>query len=41
MENEDKKYTIVISDKASEMLVSHARFLAQVNGQAAQNLIKE
>lgn len=41
MENADRKYTIVISDKASEMLVSHVRFLAQVSEQAAQNLIKE
>ena len=31
MENADRKYTIVISDKASEMLVSHVRFLAQVS----------
>ncbi len=41
MENANKKYAIVISDKAGEMLVSHARFLAQVSEQAAQNLIKE
>lgn len=41
MENADKKYTIIISDKASEMLVSHARFLAQVSKKAAQNLIEE
>lgn len=41
MESADKKYTIVISDMAAEMLVSHARFLAQVSEQAAQNLIEE
>ena len=33
------KDKIIISEGASEMLVSHARFLAQVNEQAAQNLI--
>lgn len=41
MESADKKYTVIISDKASEMLVSHARFLAHLSEQAAQNLIEE
>ena len=39
MGTKDKKYIVIISERASEMLVSHARFLAQVNEQAAQNLI--
>ena len=41
MEIEDKKYLVIISERASEMLVSHARFLAQVSEQAAQNFIEE
>lgn len=41
MESVDRKYIVIISDKASEMLVSHARFLAQVSEKAAQNLIEE
>lgn len=40
MENPDKRYKVVISNKVIEMLISHARFLAQVSEQAAQNLIK-
>ena len=31
MEKADKRYTVIISDKATEMLVSHARFLANVS----------
>lgn len=38
MDNENKKY-IVISDEATQMLVSHARFLAQVSEAAAMRLI--
>jgi len=41
MESADRKYIVNISNKASEMLVSHARFLAQVSEQAAQKLIEE
>jgi len=41
VESKNRKYTVIISEKASEMLVSHARFLAQVSEQAAQNLIEE
>ena len=41
MEIEDKKYIVIISERASEMLVSHTRFLAQVSEQAAQNLIEK
>jgi plasmid stabilization system protein ParE len=41
MENTDRRYTVIVSDKASEMLVSHARFLANVSEEAAKNLIEE
>ncbi|MEX2462403.1 MAG: type II toxin-antitoxin system RelE/ParE family toxin [Paenibacillaceae bacterium] len=41
MENEDRRYIVSISDKASEMLVSHARFLANVSEEAAKNLIED
>jgi hypothetical protein len=35
----DKQYTVVISERAAEMLVSHTRFLAQVSETAASRLI--
>ncbi len=41
METENKRYTVTISDKATEMMVSHARFLAQVSEKAADNLVLE
>ena len=41
MEIENRKYIVIISERASEMLVSHTRFLAQVSEQAAQNLIEQ
>ncbi len=41
MESTDKKYTVIISDEAAEMLVAHSGFLAQVSEQAALNLITE
>lgn len=41
MKSGDKKFLVIISDKASEMLVSHARFLAQVSENAAQKLIED
>lgn len=41
MGSEDKKYAVVISDEAAQMLVSHARFLAQVSETATFGLIKE
>jgi len=34
----DKRYRVVISERAGEMLVQHARFLAQVSTQAADKL---
>lgn len=41
METADKKYTVIISDEATQMLVSHSRYLAQVTENAALNLIAE
>lgn len=37
----DKRHQVIISDKAGEMLVQHARFLAQVSTQAANKLRRE
>lgn len=34
-------YKVVVSVEATQMLVSHSRFLAQVSGTAALNLIAE
>lgn len=33
-----KRYQVIISERAGEMLVQHARFLAQVSAQAADKL---
>jgi len=33
-----KRYHVIISERAGEMLVQHARFLAQVSIQAADKL---
>ncbi|HHX27235.1 MAG TPA: type II toxin-antitoxin system RelE/ParE family toxin [Firmicutes bacterium] len=41
MDSADKEYTVIISDEAGQMLVSHSRFLAQVNESAAFQLITE
>ncbi len=41
METADKKYTVIISDEATQMLISHSRFLAQVSEKAALNFIAE
>ncbi|MGE5530300.1 MAG: type II toxin-antitoxin system RelE/ParE family toxin [Patescibacteria group bacterium] len=41
MGGEGKKYTVIVSDEAAEMLVSHARFLARVSEAAALRLIEE
>jgi plasmid stabilization system protein ParE len=35
------KFAVEVSGRAMEMLVSHARFLAQVNEKAADRLIRE
>jgi plasmid stabilization system protein ParE len=36
-----EKYKVVIQDPATEMLVQHTRFLAQISEPAAKRLIKE
>ncbi|MDF2910840.1 MAG: plasmid stabilization system [Sporolactobacillus laevolacticus] len=41
MENENKRYTVIVSEKAAEMLVSHAQFLANVSEGAAKKLIED
>lgn len=41
MGGEGKKYTVIVSDEAVEMLVSHTRFLARVSEAAALRLIEE
>lgn len=38
MSNEVKKYQVIISERAGEMLVQHIRFLAQVSTSAADKL---
>lgn len=40
MGSENKRYDVVISDEATQMLVSHTRFLAQVSEAAALRLIQ-
>lgn len=40
MGSENKRYDVVISDGATQMLVSHARFLAQVSEPSAFRLIE-
>ncbi len=40
MDSENKRYDVVISDEATQMLVSHARFLAQVSEPAVLLLIE-
>lgn len=39
MDTESKQYEVVISDEATQMLLSHVRFLAQVNESEAMRLI--
>jgi plasmid stabilization system protein ParE len=41
MGNGDKRYTVIVSDIAAQMLVSHSRFLALVSETAALRLIDE
>jgi plasmid stabilization system protein ParE len=38
MGGNEKRYQVIISERAGEMLVQHARFLAQVSVQAAEKL---
>jgi plasmid stabilization system protein ParE len=41
MDNESNRYTVIVSEDAAQMLVSHARFLAQVSEKAALRLIED
>ena len=41
MQSEIKEYTVIVQDPATEMLVQHARFLAQVSETAAVRLATE
>ncbi|MFT8888243.1 MAG: type II toxin-antitoxin system RelE/ParE family toxin [Ethanoligenens sp.] len=41
MAADNKKYKVTVSDGATQMLVSHARFLAKVSEKAASDLIAE
>ena len=41
MDSGDKRYTVIVSDEAAQMLVSHSRFLAQVSETAALRLADE
>ncbi len=34
-------YNVIISERAMQMLISHAAFLAQINPQAAERLVTE
>lgn len=40
MENGSNRYTVIVSEKATEMLVDHARFLANVSEDAARSFIE-
>ena len=40
MGSKNRPYVVVVSDEARQMLVSHARFLAQVNESAAMRLVE-
>lgn len=39
MDTESRQYEVIISDEATQMLLSHVRFLAQVSESAAIRLI--
>ena len=39
--DENRIFTVVVAEEAAQMLVSHARFLAQVNEAAALRLIAD
>ncbi|NLK51040.1 MAG: type II toxin-antitoxin system RelE/ParE family toxin [Syntrophomonadaceae bacterium] len=41
MESRNKIYKVIISDEAAQMLVYHARFLAQVSETAVLSLVAE
>lgn len=37
--NQESKYKVIVSEKATNMLVSHAAFLAKVSPEAAERLV--
>lgn len=41
MTNHEQRYEVIVSDKAVEMLMSHARFLANVSEEAAETFIQD
>lgn len=41
MESSDKAYCVIVSDRASEMLVQHIMFAAQVNVDSTYNLQRQ
>lgn len=40
MEEADKQYKVIVSKRATEMLVAHTAFLAKASKSAAQQLVK-
>jgi hypothetical protein len=41
MPSENKHYAVIVAERAAEMLVTHARFLAQVSENAAERLVAQ
>ena len=41
MGNGTKEYTVIVQEPAKEMLLNHARFLAQVSENAANRLVED
>jgi plasmid stabilization system protein ParE len=41
METDGKQYEVIVAERAAEMLVGHARFLAQVSEAAAARLVEQ
>ncbi|PKM39736.1 MAG: plasmid stabilization protein [Firmicutes bacterium HGW-Firmicutes-8] len=41
MNSANRRYHVIISERAAEMLVQHARFLTQVSAQAADKLRRD
>lgn len=41
MSEKGERYSVIVSDAATQMLVAHARFLARVSENAARSLVAE
>lgn len=41
MDNTNKLYKVIVSDRAADMMIHHVRFMAQVSFQAAEKLRTE